>query len=69
MDPTDPKFINPSKAIDPNAKKVLVYVKNGDAGSIAAKKTEILEALKEYKGIFDFDITNDLDDLANKMNN
>lgn len=69
MDPTDPKFINTSKASDINARKVLVYVENATSAEMAAKKAQVLEALKDYKHIFDFDITNDLDDLANKMNN
>ena len=69
MDPTDPKFMNPSKAIDVNAKKVLVYVENATEAQMAAKKAQILEELGDFKNVFDFDITNSLDDLANLMNN
>jgi hypothetical protein len=45
MDPTSPNFINPSKALDVGARKILVYAKNGTPGEIAAKKAEILESL------------------------
>ena len=69
MDPTDPNFINPSKADNVSARKITVYTKNGSASEIAAKKAEILEALGEYKNVFDFEITNSLDDLADLMNN
>jgi hypothetical protein len=69
MDPTHPSFINPSKAGDVSAKKILVYAKNGTAEEIATKKAEILEKLGDYAKIFDFEITSNLDDLANLMNN